>query len=173
MKTNQKNQKIISKKSQYFTNFSKVEFFLNLAKKIRLKSDFFFFSIFSLFWRILLLLFFFPNFLSYITEWQTKFSEKVADLVVEKKMDRKYEINAFSSSYTNEILRQFSEVDYVQLAIGGMLMVIIIIFDILKVKYLKWDVPTCLVQRMTEAVFLTLGRSRSSHSKKLGLRPNA
>ena len=28
-------------------------------------------------------------------------------------------------------------------------------------------------QRMNEAVFLTLGRSRSSHSKKLGLRPNA
>ena len=121
-----------------------------MAKKIRLKSDFFFsiffFSIFSLFWRILLLLFFFPNFLSYITEWQTKFSEKVADLVVEKKMDRKYEINAFSSSYTNEILRQFSEVDFVQLAIGGMLMVIIIIFDILKVKYLEWDVPWCLVK---------------------------
>ena len=101
-----------------------------MAKKIRLKSDFFFFSLFSLFWRILLLLFFFPNFLSYITEWQTKFSEKVADLVVEKKMDRKYEINAFSSSYTNEILRQFSEVDFVQLAIGGMLMVIIILTKI-------------------------------------------
>ena len=28
-------------------------------------------------------------------------------------------------------------------------------------------------QSMTEAVFLTLGRSRSSRLKKLGLRPNA
>ena len=127
-------QKIISKKSQIF---QKLDFFKFGEKKSVSKVIFFFlqfFAIFSLFWRILLLLFFFPNFLSYITEWQTKFSEKVADLVVEKKMDRKYEINAFSSSYTNEILRQFSEVDFVQLAIGGMLMVIIIIFDILKVK---------------------------------------
>ena len=54
----------------------------------------------------------------------------MADLVSEKKLDRKYEINAFSSSYTNEILRQFSEVDFVQLAIGGMLMVIIILTKI-------------------------------------------
>ena len=54
----------------------------------------------------------------------------MANLVAEKKMDRKYEINAFSSSYTNEILRQFSEVDFVQLAIGGMLMVIIILTKI-------------------------------------------
>ena len=30
-----------------------------------------------------------------------------------------------------------------------------------------------LGQSMTEAVFLTLGRSGSSHLKKLGLRPNA
>ena len=84
--------------------------------------DFFWKPTFKRFFRY----YFFPNFLSYFTEWQTKFSEKVANLVAEKKLDRKYEINAFSSSYTNEILRQFSEVDFVQLAIGGMLMVIII-----------------------------------------------
>ena len=30
-----------------------------------------------------------------------------------------------------------------------------------------------LQQSMTEAVFLTLGQSQSSHLKKLGLRPNA
>ena len=94
-------------------------------KKIRLKRDFFFTFLTDFF----IILFFFPNFLSYVTEWQTKFSEKVANLVAEKKMDRKYEINAFSSSYTNEILRQFSEVDFVQLAIGGMLMVIMTFCD--------------------------------------------
>ena len=36
--------------------------------------------------------------------------------------------------------------------------------------------PICgisLNQSMTEAIFLTLGRSRSSRFKKLGLRPNA
>ena len=89
----------------------------------------FFLHFFPFFDGFFLLLFFFPNFLSYVTEWQTKFSEKVANLVAEKKMDRKYEINAFSSSYTNEILRQFSEVDFVQLAIGGMLMVIMTFCD--------------------------------------------
>ena len=34
-------------------------------------------------------------------------------------------------------------------------------------------VVSSLDQSMTEAVFLTLGRSQSFHSKKLGLRPKA
>ena len=38
----------------------------------------------------------------------------------------------------------------------------------LKQKFLAW-----VQQCMTEAVFLTLGRSRSSHLKKLGLQPKA
>ena len=73
-------------------------------------------------------------------------------------MDRKYEINAFSSSYTNEILRQFSEVDFVQLAIGGMLMVIIIIiFDILKVKYSYSKVPIIRTGPIICTVLIFLG----------------
>ena len=52
-----------------------------------------------------------------LTEWQTKFSQKVAKLVEKNELDKKYKINAFSSSYTNKILRQFSEVDFRNLAI--------------------------------------------------------
>ena len=58
-----------------------------------------------------------------LAEWQAKFSHEVASLVAEKRMDRKYEINAFSSSYLNEILEQFSEVSLFNLALGVLFMV--------------------------------------------------
>ena len=58
-----------------------------------------------------------------LTEWQTKFSKEVASMVAKKQMDRKYEINASSSSYLNETLIEFSEVDFYHVALGGFFMV--------------------------------------------------
>lgn len=59
-----------------------------------------------------------------LSEWQTKFSQEVASLVTEKQMHRKYEINAFSSSYLNDTLAQFSEVKFSYFLAGVLLMLI-------------------------------------------------
>ena len=58
-----------------------------------------------------------------LTEWQAKFGQEVATLVKEKQMQKKYQINAFSSSYLNDILATFSEYDLVSLAISYLLVV--------------------------------------------------
>lgn len=66
-----------------------------------------------------------------LSEWQTKFSQEVASLVTEKKQ-RKYEINAFSSSYLNDTLAQFSEVSFINLLLGVVFMLIYVSLTLFK-----------------------------------------
>ena len=47
-----------------------------------------------------------------LNEWQAKFNEEVETLVEEKLYQRKYDINAFSSSYLDETLTKYSEVSW-------------------------------------------------------------
>ena len=58
-----------------------------------------------------------------LSEWQSKFSQEVASLVHDAQMSRKYRIDAYSSSYLNDILAQFSEVSLIKLSIGIILLV--------------------------------------------------
>ena len=60
---------------------------------------------------------------SILSQWQAKFTEEVLVLIEEKQFHRKYEINAFSSSYLNDILAQFSEVNWIKVTIGYVIMV--------------------------------------------------
>ena len=60
---------------------------------------------------------------SILSRWQAKFTEEVLVLIEEKQFHRKYEINAFSSSYLNDILAQFSEVKWIKVTIGYVIMV--------------------------------------------------
>ena len=60
---------------------------------------------------------------SILSEWQAKFSQEVATLVKEKQMHKKYQINAFSSSYLNDILATFSEYDVFSLSLSYLFVV--------------------------------------------------
>ena len=60
---------------------------------------------------------------SILSQWQAKFTEEVLVLIEEKQFHRKYEINAFSSFYLNDILAQFSEVNWIKVTIGYVIMV--------------------------------------------------
>ena len=65
---------------------------------------------------------------SILSEWQAKFSQEVATLVKEKQMHKKYQINAFSSSYLNDILATFSEYDVFSLSLSYLFVVSILQF---------------------------------------------
>ena len=58
-----------------------------------------------------------------LNEWQAKFNEEVETLVEEKFYQRKYDINAFSSSYLDEILTKYSEVSWLNVTLSCLVMV--------------------------------------------------
>ena len=58
-----------------------------------------------------------------LSEWQAKFGQEVSTLVKEQQMQKKYQINAFSSSYLNNILVTFSEFNIVHLALSYLIVV--------------------------------------------------
>ena len=73
---------------------------------------------------------------SILSEWQAKFSQEVATLVKEKQMHKKYQINAFSSSYLNDILATFSEYDVFSLSLSYLFVVSILQF--IKIRQIAW-----------------------------------
>ena len=59
-----------------------------------------------------------------LREWQLKFSEEVGNLVKEKGLNRKYDINAYSESHLDTILEEeFSEFNPCQMLGGYTLLV--------------------------------------------------
>ena len=58
-----------------------------------------------------------------LMKWQAKFDAEVKRIIKEKQMNRKYQISAFSSSYLNDIMAQFSEVNMFKIVVGYLMMV--------------------------------------------------
>ena len=58
-----------------------------------------------------------------LMKWQAKFDAEVKSIIKEKQMNRKYQINTFSSSYLNHIMAQFSEVNWFKIVVGYLMMV--------------------------------------------------
>ena len=59
-----------------------------------------------------------------LSKWQAKFSAEVARIVKEKRMDKKYDVNAFSTSHLDSILEEFSEFNLPKMILGYIIMVI-------------------------------------------------
>ena len=78
---------------------------------------------------------------SILSEWQAKFSQEVATLVKEKQMHKKYQINAFSSSYLNDILATFSEYDVFSLSLSYLFVVSILQF--IKIRQIERSSALC------------------------------
>lgn len=58
-----------------------------------------------------------------LREWQKKFNEEVRSIVQDKGLDKKFDVNAFSSMNLDSILEEFSEFSAVKVAMGYVLMV--------------------------------------------------
>ena len=58
-----------------------------------------------------------------LSKWQAKFDAEVKRIIKEKQMNRKYQISTFSSSYLNDIMAQFSEVNMFKIVVGYLMMV--------------------------------------------------
>jgi len=58
-----------------------------------------------------------------LTQWQAQFDAEVKRIIKEKQMNRRYQISTFSSSYLNDILAQFSEVNMFKIVVGYLMMV--------------------------------------------------
>ena len=63
-----------------------------------------------------------------LMKWQAKFDAEVKRIIKEKQMNRKYQISTFSSSYLNDIMAQFSEVNMFKIVVGYLIMVSFIRF---------------------------------------------
>ena len=59
-----------------------------------------------------------------LNEWQKKFSEEVQILSREKKVAKKFEINAFSTTRLENIMEEFSEFSLSRMALGYVFMLI-------------------------------------------------
>ena len=115
-----------------------------------------------------------------LSEWQAKFSTQVAALVAKKRMDRKYEINAFSSSYLNETLATFSEVSFFKLSLGVVFMVSVLVLKsyfpsfCLSTPHLTAWKSTCAHWAKHKFIFKNLDKANQNFinfSKKIPLQP--